>query len=187
MLDLRGGKVVWKICIYCFVLSSVLCVKVKIGLFWVWDSEGGSCESVACKRGASGAKLLDGRKASERWNKELKQAAREVAEKLGREPSLSVVVVGNRADSLLYVEKKEEACCEVSFGIVLDVVHLSAVFVECSCDCDLLWLDHVCEAFVFRFDISNWSVETECRKWAVPAQNIHVLKGVSFKHRKWCE
>lgn len=82
-------------------------------------SEGAGCRPVASKGGSSGARVLDGRKAAERWNQELKQAAREVTEKLGRKPALSVVVVGSRPDSLLYVEKKEEACYEVRSLVIL--------------------------------------------------------------------
>lgn len=62
--------------------------------------------------GNPSAKVLDGRKAADAWNLELKKAAQGVSLKIGRPPALSVVLVGTRSDSLLYVEKKEEACSQ---------------------------------------------------------------------------
>jgi hypothetical protein len=60
-----------------------------------------------------GAMLLDGRLKSAEWLSELKPAVEEVTRALGRSPSLCVIHVGDRADSTLYVSRKEEACHEV--------------------------------------------------------------------------
>ena len=57
--------------------------------------------------------VLDGRVKSAEWLAELKSSVQEVAAVLRRPPGLCVVMVGDRADSQVYVHKKEEACRQV--------------------------------------------------------------------------
>ena len=61
-----------------------------------------------------GAIILDGRRVSKKWNKELKTEAARITGEVGRKPALCVILVGNRPDSVLYVTKKEEVCDEVN-------------------------------------------------------------------------
>ncbi|GMH32684.1 hypothetical protein BSKO_00518 [Bryopsis sp. KO-2023] len=68
------------------------------------------------------ARILDGRRAAEEWNLELKRAAEEVKRTIGRPPSLSVVLVGERPDSTLYVQRKEETCRKI--GIDSEVIRV---------------------------------------------------------------
>lgn len=59
------------------------------------------------------ARPLDGRSVSAAWQRELAAEVPAIAHALGRPPSLAVVVVGQRPDSLLYVSRKLEACTQV--------------------------------------------------------------------------
>lgn len=59
---------------------------------------------------------LDGLAVSEMWRESLARAAEKVAKQLGRPACLSVVQIGNRPESLLYVSKKREACEQVRSG-----------------------------------------------------------------------
>ena len=57
------------------------------------------------------ARLLDGRLHATRWKREVANAVARRGEALGAPPpGLAAVVVGDRADSLLYVRRKGEAC-----------------------------------------------------------------------------
>lgn len=57
------------------------------------------------------ARLLDGRLHATRWKREIADAVARRGEALGvPPPGLAAVVVGDRADSLLYVRRKGEAC-----------------------------------------------------------------------------
>lgn len=57
------------------------------------------------------ARLLDGRLHATRWKREVADAVARRGEALGvPPPGLAAVVVGDRADSLLYVRRKGEAC-----------------------------------------------------------------------------
>lgn len=59
------------------------------------------------------ARPLDGRSVAAAWQGELAAGVPAIASALGRPPSLAVVVVGQRPDSLLYVSRKLEACTQV--------------------------------------------------------------------------
>ena len=59
------------------------------------------------------AAVLDGKKLSRQWQSDLLSKAAEVTKSLGRPPGLGVVLVGNRPDSRIYVQRKQEACAKV--------------------------------------------------------------------------
>ena len=59
------------------------------------------------------AAVLDGRKISKQWQADLTARAADVATRLGRAPGLGVVLVGDRADSRIYVQRKQEAGTKV--------------------------------------------------------------------------
>jgi 5,10-methylene-tetrahydrofolate dehydrogenase/methenyl tetrahydrofolate cyclohydrolase len=69
------------------------------------------------------AAILDGRSVASEWQAELKVEAAAVSERLGRQPRLRVILVGNRPDSCLYVYRKLERCREV--GVEADVQHMA--------------------------------------------------------------
>lgn len=69
------------------------------------------------------AQVLDGKAVAAEWSAELQQQVLPLTSALGRPPSLAVVLVGNRPDSLLYVARKQEACQRI--GIHCQVMHLS--------------------------------------------------------------
>jgi Tetrahydrofolate dehydrogenase/cyclohydrolase, catalytic domain len=73
-----------------------------------------SCAGSTARATSSGSTttLLDGRATSAAWLEELRAPVATVSRALGRPPSLTVIVVGNRADSAVYVAKKEEACAQ---------------------------------------------------------------------------
>lgn len=56
------------------------------------------------------------------WQRELAAEVPAITAALGRPPSLAVVVVGQRPDSLLYVSRKLEACTQVRCSTVADVL-----------------------------------------------------------------
>lgn len=58
------------------------------------------------------AKILDGKKLSEQILEELKKQAEELKQKK-IVPCLAAVIVGSRPDSVLYVQKKQEACARI--------------------------------------------------------------------------
>jgi len=62
---------------------------------------------------AARATILDGAEMSKAWQGELKKEAAAVTHKLGRPPGLAVVIVGDRPDSSLYVQRKQEAAARV--------------------------------------------------------------------------
>lgn len=62
---------------------------------------------------AAKAAILDGAGLSKLWQQELSKEAAEVRQQLGRPPGLAVVTVGDRPDSKLYVQRKQEACAKV--------------------------------------------------------------------------
>lgn len=59
------------------------------------------------------ANVLDGKKVAQQWLSEIAQDVSLVKKHLHRPPGLAVVLVGNRADSVLYVNKKRQAAKEV--------------------------------------------------------------------------
>lgn len=59
------------------------------------------------------AEVLDGRRVSAQWLEELAREVQHVSNKIKRPPGLSVILVGNRPDSMLYVTRKQEACQKV--------------------------------------------------------------------------
>ena len=75
------------------------------------SAQAASVASSAASNG--GAQILDGQATSAQWLQELKAPMRDVSAALQRRPGLSVIVVGSRADSSVYVGKKEEACRQV--------------------------------------------------------------------------
>ena len=58
------------------------------------------------------ARILDGRATASTWISELQQQVKMLQPLLGRPPGLAVVLVGNRPDSQLYVNRKAEACAQ---------------------------------------------------------------------------
>ena len=64
-------------------------------------------QALAC---AAKAAILDGSGIAKAWKEELAKEAAEVKRQLGRPPGLAVVTVGDRADSIMYVKRKQEAC-----------------------------------------------------------------------------
>lgn len=62
---------------------------------------------------AAKAAILDGAGLSKAWQQELAKEAAEVRRQLGRPPGLAVVTVGDRPDSRLYAQRKEDACHRV--------------------------------------------------------------------------
>jgi 5,10-methylene-tetrahydrofolate dehydrogenase/methenyl tetrahydrofolate cyclohydrolase len=59
------------------------------------------------------ANVLDGKKVAQQWLSEIAQDVSHVKKHLHRPPGLAVVLVGNRADSVLYVNKKRQAAKQV--------------------------------------------------------------------------
>ena len=57
-----------------------------------------------------GAAVLDGRAASAAWLQEMQVPVATASAALGRRPGLCVIVVGERADSEVYVARKEDTC-----------------------------------------------------------------------------
>ena len=68
--------------------------------------------------------ILDGRELSKKINSEIKQKVEGYCEKhLDSKPGLGVIIVGDRRDSLVYVNMKRKKCEEV--GIESKVIQLS--------------------------------------------------------------
>ena len=59
------------------------------------------------------AAILDGSSISRAWQEELGREAASLRQRLGRPPGLAVVIVGDRPDSKIYVQRKLEACARV--------------------------------------------------------------------------
>ena len=68
------------------------------------------------------AKILDGRRVAQQWLSEIAEEVSELRSQLKRAPGLAVVLVGNRADSVLYVNRKRQAAAKV--GINFDLIQL---------------------------------------------------------------
>lgn len=68
------------------------------------------------------ATVLDGRRVSQQWLSEIAEDVANLREQGHRPPSLAVVLVGNRADSVLYVNRKRQAAANV--GIDFDLIEL---------------------------------------------------------------
>ena len=66
-------------------------------------------------------KHIDGKKISSEIKQQLKLEIEKLNQKLHSKPTLSVIIVGQRSDSLLYVKNKEKSCKEI--GIVSHVHH----------------------------------------------------------------
>ena len=64
-------------------------------------------------RAEEGPRVLDGRRGSALWLEELQPQVQHISRVLKRPPRLSVILVGNRPDSQLYVQRKAETCQEV--------------------------------------------------------------------------
>lgn len=73
---------------------------------------------------AATAHVLDGRTAAAEWAASLAEQVPALTAALGRPPGLSVVLVGCRPDSELYVARKAEACARV--GVACTVRRLPA-------------------------------------------------------------
>ena len=71
-------------------------------------------------RAEEGPRVLDGRRGAALWLEELQPKVQYISRVLNRPPRLSVVLVGNRPDSQLYVQRKAETCQEVH--AFLDVI-----------------------------------------------------------------
>ena len=57
--------------------------------------------------------MLDGLSIAAAWTAELAAEAESLRTALGRPAGLAIVLVGNRLDSQLYVQRKLEACTKV--------------------------------------------------------------------------
>eukprot|EP00210_Caulerpa_lentillifera_P002129 g2043.t1 len=86
------------------------------------ESFAGVCESVHTEQVQNKAFVLDGRTCSSIWLEKLLPKVKHVSAKLDRPPKLAVILVGNRPDSSLYVERKREVCNKS--GIDVRVHHL---------------------------------------------------------------
>ena len=71
---------------------------------------------------SNGARILDGRKVAQQWQLEIAGEVSQLTSQVGRPPGLAVVLVGNRADSVLYVNRKRQASAKV--GINFDLIQL---------------------------------------------------------------
>ena len=67
-------------------------------------------------------KILDGRRVAHQWLKEIAEDVSELKTQISRPPGLAVVLVGSRADSVLYVNRKRQAAAKV--GISFDLIQL---------------------------------------------------------------
>jgi 5,10-methylene-tetrahydrofolate dehydrogenase/methenyl tetrahydrofolate cyclohydrolase len=74
------------------------------------------CEQQQQRHSVHGARVLDGKAIAADWSEQLQQQVPGVTQTLGRPPGLAVVLVGSRADSMLYVSKKEEACMRIGIN-----------------------------------------------------------------------
>ncbi|KAK3268530.1 hypothetical protein CYMTET_22967 [Cymbomonas tetramitiformis] len=74
------------------------------------------------------AQILDGRKVANEWQADIAREVEELRRTKGIIPGLAVVLVGDRADSLLYVKRKQEACTSVGFNFFLS--HLSSTVTQ---------------------------------------------------------
>ena len=70
--------------------------------------------------------MLDGLSIAASWTAELAAEAESLRRALGRPPGLAIVLVGNRLDSQLYVQRKLEACTKVRSSDVLHHLPLLA-------------------------------------------------------------
>lgn len=66
--------------------------------------------------------ILDGRRFARDWLEEIGEQVKGLRERIHRPPGLAVVLVGDRADSVLYVSRKQEAASKV--GIAYSLHHL---------------------------------------------------------------
>ena len=71
-------------------------------------------------------KLLDGKELSKQINLEIKQKIQALKRTNQKKPGLAVVIVGDKKDSLLYVNMKRKVCKEI--GIESKLVHISENF-----------------------------------------------------------
>ncbi|MBN1478627.1 bifunctional methylenetetrahydrofolate dehydrogenase/methenyltetrahydrofolate cyclohydrolase FolD [Candidatus Sumerlaeota bacterium] len=69
------------------------------------------------------AEILDGKATAQQIRTELAEEVRELTEKLGRPPGLTVVIVGEDPASKVYVRMKHRACGEI--GIASEVIEMS--------------------------------------------------------------
>eukprot|EP00798_Chlamydomonas_sp_ICE-L_P002795 gene2795-12670_t len=61
--------------------------------------------------------VLDGKRVASEWIDEMAGDVQQLVQKIGRPPSLAVLLVGNRPDSILYVTRKQEACQKAGVGM----------------------------------------------------------------------
>lgn len=59
------------------------------------------------------AKVIDGKGIANDWEKSIAAEAEELTKELGRPPGLAVIVAGERPDSAIYVQRKQDACKRV--------------------------------------------------------------------------
>ena len=71
-------------------------------------------------------KLLDGKELSKKINLEIKQKIQALKRTNQKKPGLAVVIIGDKKDSLLYVNMKRKVCKEI--GIESKLVHISENF-----------------------------------------------------------
>lgn len=58
--------------------------------------------------------MIDGKSIALNWEKSIAAEAAELTKELGRPPGLAVIVAGERPDSAIYVQRKQDACKRVS-------------------------------------------------------------------------
>ena len=71
-------------------------------------------------------KILDGKELSKKINLEIKQKIQALKRTNQKKPGLAVIVIGDKKDSLLYVNMKRKVCKEI--GIESKLVHISENF-----------------------------------------------------------
>jgi 5,10-methylene-tetrahydrofolate dehydrogenase/methenyl tetrahydrofolate cyclohydrolase len=72
--------------------------------------------------------VIDGKSIANEWEKSIAAEAAELTKELGRPPGLAVIVAGERPDSAIYVQRKQDACKRV--GIDSKLYRLPSNVVE---------------------------------------------------------
>ena len=68
-------------------------------------------------------KLIDGKKIAQKYKKNIKEKITKIRERYGKQPGLAVILVGERKDSITYVNMKKKTCEEL--GIISKTFSLS--------------------------------------------------------------
>lgn len=68
---------------------------------------------------SAAAKVIDGKSIALNWEKSIAAEAAELTKELGRPPGLAVIVAGERPDSAIYVQRKQDACKRVGIHSML--------------------------------------------------------------------